>query len=154
MAFCLSSSLARAQTSDLQASEDQSWTTTSDLNSNNANPTRSTESHTQSGNRTVDTKSLQRRGSNGGFEPYQDIETETIKVNSTTTRTTIRTFGRDSDGRKTLVQVREEEKRSTPDGNSSVMGPFLQGSSFLPVRTLLIRASSVVVRSALCSARL
>jgi hypothetical protein len=92
----------------------------SELNSNNANPTRRTESHTQSGTRTLDTKSLQRRGSNGDFEPYQDIETESVKVNSTTTRTTIRTFGRDSDGRKTLVQVREEEKRTTPDGDSSL----------------------------------
>jgi hypothetical protein len=101
-------------------SQPQSWTSTTELNSNNANPTRSSESHTQSGNRTVDTNSLQRRGSNGDFEPYQDIETETIKVNSTTTRKTTRTFGRDSDGRKTLVQVREEETRTNPGGDSSV----------------------------------
>lgn len=110
-----------AQTADTQAAtQDQSWTATTDLSSNNANPTRSTESHTQSGNRTTDTRSLQLRGSNGDFEPYQDIETETVKVNSTTVRTTMRTFGRDSDGRKTLVQVREEEKRTTPGGDSSV----------------------------------
>jgi hypothetical protein len=119
LVFC-SSTLAPAQNSDSPPAENQSWTATSDLNSNNANPTRSIENHTQSGNRTIDTKSLQRRGSNGDFEPYQDIETETVKVNSTTTRTTIRTFGRDSDGRKTLVQVREEEKRSTPGGDSSL----------------------------------
>lgn len=98
----------------------QSWTSTTDLNSNNANPTRSSETHTQSGNRTVDTKSLQRRGSNGDFEPYQDIETETVKVNSSTTRTITRTFGRDPDGHKALVQVREEETRTTPAGDSSV----------------------------------
>ena len=120
MALCLPPSVALAQTSDPQPTESQSWTATSDLNSNNANPTRSTESHSQSGNRTFDNKSLQRRGSNGDFEPYQDIESETVKVNSTTTRTTIRTFGRDADGRKTLVQVREEEKRTTPGGDSSV----------------------------------
>jgi hypothetical protein len=119
MALCLSSSFARAQASDPQTTPSQSWTATSDLNSNNANPTRSTESHHQSGNRTLDTKSIQRQVSNGNFEPYQDIETETVKVNSTTTRTTTRTFGRDSDGRKTLVQEREEEKRTTPNGDSS-----------------------------------
>jgi len=110
-----------AQTSDTQsAGQDQSRTATTDLSSNNANPTRSTESHTQSGNRTLDSRSLQRRGSSGDFEPYQDIETETVKVNSTTVRTTTRTFGRDTDGRKTLVQVREEERRTTPGGDSSV----------------------------------
>jgi hypothetical protein len=43
-----------------------------------------------------------------------------VKVNSTTTRTTTRTFGRDTDGRKTLVQVREEETRTAPGGDSSV----------------------------------
>jgi len=111
-----------AQTSDNQSSaQSQSWTATTDLNSNNANPTRSTESHTQNGNRTVDTRSLQRLGSDGQFEPYQDIETETVKVNSSTVRTVTRTFGRDSDGQKTLVQVREEEKRTTPGGDSSVV---------------------------------
>jgi hypothetical protein len=110
-----------AQTTDTQApAQDQSWTATTDLGSNNANPTRSTESHIQTGNRTLDTRSLQRRGSNGDFEPYQDIETETVKVNSTTVRTVTRTFGRDTDGRKTLVQVREEETRTTPGGDSSL----------------------------------
>jgi hypothetical protein len=110
-----------AQTSDTQsAGQDQSWTAVTELGSNNANPTRSTESHTQSGNRTLDTRSLQRRGSSGDFEPYQDIETETVKVNSSTVRTVTRTFGRDADGRKTLVQVREEEKRTTTGGDSSV----------------------------------
>ena len=107
-----------AQTPDSQSSaQSQSWTATTDLNSNNANPTRSTESHTHSGNRTVDTRSLQRLGSDGRFEPYQDIETETVKVNSGTVRTVTRTFGRDSDGQKTLVQVREEEKRTTLGGD-------------------------------------
>jgi hypothetical protein len=120
-ALCFFPSLAPAQASDPQSTpENQSWTATTDLNSNNANPTRSTESHTQSGNRTLDTHSLQRRGSNGDYEPYQDIETETVKVNSTTTRTTTRTFGRDSDGQKTLVQVREEEARTAPGGDASV----------------------------------
>jgi len=122
MALCLVPSVAlSAQTPDTQPStQDQSWTATTDLNSNNANPTRTTESHTQSGNRTVDTHTLQRLGSSGRYEPYQDIETETVKVNSTTVRTVTRTFGRDTDGHKTLVQVREEEKRSAPGGDSSV----------------------------------
>jgi hypothetical protein len=114
-------SLAQSQSPASQApTENQSWNATTDLNSNNANPTRSTESHTQNGNRTTDTHSLQRLGSNGQYEPYQDIETETVKVNSSTVRTVTRTFGRDTDGHKTLVQVREEEQRTQPSGDSSV----------------------------------
>jgi hypothetical protein len=121
LALCFSSSLVKAQTTDSQSAPgNQSWTATTDLNSNNANPTRTTASHTQSGNRTLDTQSLQRRGPNGDYEPYQDIETETVKVNPATTRTTTHTFGRDTDGKKTLVQVREEETRTAPGGDSSV----------------------------------
>src|SRR5580658_10361958 len=82
----------------------------------NVNPTRTTESHTHSGNRTEDNRSVQRLGADGQFEPYQDIETTTVQVNATTVRTTTRTFGRDSDGAKTLVQVTEEERRSLPGG--------------------------------------
>ena len=118
---CASKVTVSAQTPDQTTGPNQTWTATSDLNSNNANPTRTTESHTRNGNRTVDTHSLQRRGSDGQFEPYQDIETETLQVNSTTVRTTTRTFGRDTNGRKTLVQVREEEKRTATGGDSSVV---------------------------------
>jgi hypothetical protein len=120
-ALCIFSSAGLTQTPDSQSAPgNQSWTATTELGSNNANPTRTTESHTQSGNRTLDTHSLQRRGSNGEYEPYQDIETETVKVNSTTVRTITRTFGRDTDGHKTLVQVREEETHAQPGGDSSV----------------------------------
>jgi hypothetical protein len=87
----------------------------------NVNPTRTTESHTHSGNRTEDNRSVQRLGADGQFEPYQDIETTTVQVNATTVRTTTRTFGRDSDGAKTLVQVTEEERRSLRGGDSSVV---------------------------------
>jgi hypothetical protein len=74
-----------------------------------------------SGNRTVDNQSIQRRGANGDFEAYQDIEKTTVQVNATTVRTTTRTFGRDSDGAKTLVQVTEEEARTLPGGGSNVV---------------------------------
>jgi hypothetical protein len=91
------------------------------LQSNGADPTRTTESHTQSGNRTVDTQSIQRLGSDGNYEPYQDIEKETVKVDTNTVRTITRTFGRDSDGAKTLVQVTEEERQTRAGGGSSVV---------------------------------
>ena len=111
-----------AQTSDSQTGgANTSWTATSESQSDNANPTRTIESHTQSGNRTLDKQSLQRRGSGDQFEPYQDIEKETLQVDAATVRTTTRTFGRDADGAKTLVQVTEEEQHTLPGGDSNVV---------------------------------
>jgi hypothetical protein len=111
-----------AQTSTSSSDDaSKSWADTTQSESNGANPTRTIESHTQSGNRTVDNQSLQRRDADGNFEPYQDIEETTVKVDSTTVRTTTRTYGRDADGAKTLVQVTEEEKRTQPGGDSSVV---------------------------------
>ena len=116
MFFCFSLALS-AQT----AGSDNSWTATSDSQSDNANPTRTTESHTQSGNRTVDKQSIQRRDSDGQFEAYQDIEKETVQVDATTVRTTTRSFGRNADGVKTLVQVTEEERHALTGGDSNVV---------------------------------
>ena len=111
-----------AQTSNSQSDDtSKSWTDITQSQSDGANSSRTIESHTQSGNRTVDNQSLQRRDSDGNFEPYQDIEKTTVKVDSTTTRTTTRTYGRDADGAKTLVQVTEEETRTRPGGDSSVV---------------------------------
>lgn len=87
----------------------------------NANPTRASETHTETGGRTVDTQSVQRMGMYGQYEPYLDVQRETVKVDATTVRTVERTFGRDSEGRKTLVQLTEEEKRSLPGGEVKVV---------------------------------
>jgi hypothetical protein len=111
-----------AQASDSQTDEaNKSWTATTESQSDNVNPTRTIESHTQSDNRTLDKQSVQRRGSDGHFEPYQDIEKETVQVDAATVRTTTRTFGRDADGVKTLVEVIEEEKHILPGGDSKVV---------------------------------
>jgi hypothetical protein len=116
----LSGTLVCAQASDPQSAS-KSWKETTDSQNDGANPTRTTESHVQSGNRTIDTQSVERRDSDGNFEPYQDIEKSTVQVDSNTLRTTTRTFGRDSDGAKTLVQVREEETHTRLGGGSSVV---------------------------------
>src|ERR1700722_20317826 len=107
-----------AQTPD----SNTSWVTTAEFqNSDNLGSMRTSASHTQNGNRTVDTQSLQRLGSDGNFVPYQDIEKETVKVDSSTVRTTTRTFVRNDDGVKTLFQVTDEEKQTSPDGNSKLV---------------------------------
>jgi hypothetical protein len=100
-----------------------SWITTTieSLRSSNLNPIRMSASRTQLGNRTIDEQSLQRLGFDGTFVPYQDIEKETVEVNSGTVRTTTRTFVRNADGARTLFQVTEEEKQSFPGGNSKVV---------------------------------
>jgi hypothetical protein len=109
-----------AQSTDSQSTP-QSWSDTSTLHSDGANPTRITESHSQSGNRTVDNQSIQRLGADGNYEPYQDIEKETVKVDANTVRTLTRTFVRNSDGARTLMQVTEEQQRTTPGGGSSLV---------------------------------
>ncbi len=118
--FCSSCALW-AQTSDSQSDEaSKSWTATSESRSSDTDSIRIIESHTQSGNRTLDKQSLQRRGADGHFEPYQDIEKETVQVDPSTVRTITRTFDRDADAVKKLVQVIEEQKRTSPAGESNV----------------------------------
>ena len=127
--FCSGVALS-AQTSD----SGNEWS------NDNANLMRTTESRTQSGNRTVDKQSVQRRGLDGHFEPYQDIEKETVQVNATTVRTTTRTFERNVDGAKTLKQVVEEEKRILPGGDSNVVrnisSPDVNGTLWLVKRQI------------------
>jgi hypothetical protein len=121
LAIVIFSSLALwAQTSDSETGDgNKSWTATTNSQSD-ADSTRTTESHTQSGNRTVDSQSTQHRGPDGSFQPYQDIEKETVQVDATTVRTITRAFDRDANGGKTLVQVIEEERHTLPGGDSTV----------------------------------
>jgi hypothetical protein len=110
-----------AQTSDPQTDDaNQSWTATTESKDANSDPIRTIESRTQIGNHTLDTQSTQRE-SDGHFEPYQDIEKETVQVDSSTVRTTTRTFDRDADGVKTLVQIVEEEQHTLAGGNSNIV---------------------------------
>ncbi|MBZ5705645.1 MAG: hypothetical protein LAN63_09840 [Acidobacteriia bacterium] len=110
--------------SDTSTSDaNKSWSTTSEQQSTsgNLNPTRSSEKHTKANGRTVDTQTLERVGMDGQYVPYLDVERESVKVDATTTRTIERTYGRDPDGRKTLVQVTEEEQRTLPGGGQKVV---------------------------------
>jgi hypothetical protein len=118
--FCVGLALW-AQTSDSQTADaNKSWAATTESKSDSVNPTRTTESHSQSGNRTVDKQSVQRRGPDGHFEPFQDIEKESVQVNAATVRTVTRTFGW-ANGVRTLVQVTEEESQGLPGEDSKVV---------------------------------
>jgi hypothetical protein len=123
---CLIPQCAHAQTSggsDSSTNEtNQSWTaTTRQQLPSNLNPSKTSETHTEAGRRTVDSQSIETMGMYGRYAPYLDLQKETVKVDANTVRTIERAFGRDSDGRKTLVQVTEEEKRSLPGGEVKVV---------------------------------
>ncbi len=106
---------ARAQ--DSQSSKDETWTTTSESKSDNANPMRTMESHSKSGNRSVDKQRIEVLGTDGRYQPASDTETETIKVNDSTTKTVVRTYRWDGNGRRQLSQVTEEDERTTAGGD-------------------------------------
>ena len=124
---CCSAPSSFAQTSDSGRTDQPNspWTATTNLKSGDALstriPVRIIESRKQNGNQTVEGRSVQIQGLDGHLAPYQDIETETLQVDATTVRTTIRTFGQDVNGAKSLVQVTEEEKHTLPGGGSNVL---------------------------------
>jgi hypothetical protein len=125
-AYCLCPS-AFAQTSGSRTAEEpaKSWTATTSLKSDDLIPERIPvrifESHNQNGNRTLDKRSVEIRGTDGHFEPYQDVERETLTVDASTVRTTMRTFARDVNGMTALVQVTEEEKHILPGDDSNIV---------------------------------
>ena len=125
-AYCFCPSVF-AQTSDSPTAEEptKSWTATTDLKSDDLIPerlpVRIIESHSQNGNRTLDKRSIEIRGTDGHFEPYQEIERETLTVDASTVKTTMRTFALDVNATKALVQVTEEEKHILPGEDSKIV---------------------------------
>ena len=112
-----------AQAQDVQSNNtNESWTSTTLNSGDNTNPSRMTESHTKSGNRSVDKQSLEVLGPDGRYEHFSDTETETTQVDATTTRTAVRTYRWDANGQQRyLVQVTEEEARSSASGDAEVV---------------------------------
>jgi hypothetical protein len=120
----LTCALTLAQSGPASSSDDtnQSWTSTTRQElPDNLNPTRTSETHTEAGGRTVDNQSIENMGVDGRYAPYLDLQRETVRVDANTVRTVERAFGRDSDGQKALVQVTEEEKRTLPGGEVKVV---------------------------------
>lgn len=120
-----------AQPQTAAPNSDKSRTATSQTSGTNT-ASRTTESHNKSGDRTVDKKSVELRGADGSYQPYLDTETETVQVNATTTRTVVRTYGRDSNGHRSLTQVTEEVAQSSTNGDGKLVrttsNPDLNGS--------------------------
>lgn len=113
---------AQSQNSDPNSSNsNQSWSSTSETSDANiGSRTRTTDSHIKTGNHTVDKQSVEIQRS-GSYVPYQDIERETTQVDGSTTRTTVRTYGRDGNGNRVLTQVTDEERHDQTGGGSKVV---------------------------------
>jgi len=115
-ALCVGSAVCVQAQNPQQSGGDESWTTTRDTTPQYANSSRTTESHTKSGNRTVDKQRMEFLGLNGGYKPMSETETETVQVDATTTRTVVRTYRWDGNGQRTLARVSEQESRTTAGG--------------------------------------
>jgi hypothetical protein len=116
-ALCFGSAACSEAQELQQNSSDESWTATTVGSTENVTPWRTTRSHTQSGNRTVDKQRVEVIGPDGQFRPDTETETETVRVDDTTTRTVVRTYKWDGNRRRTLAWVTEEEVRSTASGD-------------------------------------
>jgi hypothetical protein len=104
------------------SSGNQSWSSTSQQASpdGSVNPTRTSQTHSETDGRVLDKTAVQTLGPDGRYIPYSDTEKESRRVNETTVQTIERTFGTDPDGHRTLIQERQEESRSLPGGEQRV----------------------------------
>jgi hypothetical protein len=133
--MCALATCSRAQNqSGSDTSTPQSWkeSTSQQSPSGNLNPIRTRESHSESGGRTIDKQVVERLGPDGRYEPYLNVERETVKVDSGTTRTVEHTYVRGPDGGRTLQQLTTEETRNLSGGEQriarSVSNPDANGT--------------------------
>jgi hypothetical protein len=115
-AFCVAGVVCVQAQNPQQSGGDESSTTTRDTTPQYANSSRTRESHTKSGNRTVDKQRIEFLGPNGGYQPASETETETVQVDATTTRTVVRSYQWDGNGQRSLARVSEQESRTTAGG--------------------------------------
>jgi hypothetical protein len=120
-ALCVGAAV-RVQAQDpRQSSADESWTATKETNVANSNPSRTTENHSKSGNRTVDRQKIEVLGPDGRYQPATETEAETVQVDAITTRTVVRTYTWDGNGRRQLSRVTEQESRTTVNGDTHLV---------------------------------
>jgi hypothetical protein len=104
-------------------SADQSWSATNAQESPNAtiNPIRVHERHTQTGQQSSDSLSIDTLGPDGRYIPFLETEKESKRVDDTTVLRIERDYGQGPDGRRTLIQEREEETKALPDGEQQIV---------------------------------
>src|ERR1700720_804010 len=79
-------------------SGNKSWTASSQQQDPGGvlNPTRTSQTHTESGGRVIDKTLVEAIGPDGRYVPYSETEKESVRVNPTTVRNIERTYGRGS----------------------------------------------------------
>jgi hypothetical protein len=121
LSIAISTPLSKLTTAQ-DASRDKSWSSTRQQSDPNGavNPTRTTETHSESNGRTVEATTMQAVGPDGRYVPYSQTEKESVRVDANTIRTVERTYGTGPDGQKVLVQQTQEESQSLPGGEQKV----------------------------------
>jgi hypothetical protein len=121
MIFCAGVSVCTLAQNARPNTTNDSSTATTQTSVANTSPSRTTESHVRSGNKSVEKQTVEALGPNGQYQPASETEKETIHVNSTTTRTVVRRYSWDVNGQRNLQQVTEEEARSSASGDVEVV---------------------------------
>ena len=100
----------------------QSWSASSQQQSpnGNINPTRTTQTHTEADGRIVDKTTVERLGPDGRYVLFSETENVSVQVNDTTVRNIARSFGRDANGNRTLIQETQEESHRLPGGEERI----------------------------------
>jgi hypothetical protein len=121
LVLCISTAVcAKAQNAQPNTTAD-SGTSTTQTSVDDTSPVRTLDSHMKSGNRTVDKRRVELLGPDGQFQPDSDTEKETVQVDQTTMRTTVRTYSWDANGQRKLAKVMEEEARTSASGDVQVV---------------------------------
>jgi hypothetical protein len=121
MIFCAGVSVCTLAQNARPNTTNDSSTATTQTSVANTSPSRTTESHVRSGNKSVEKQTVEALGPNGQYQPASETEKETIHVNATTTRTVVRSYSWDVNGQRNLQQVTEEEARSSASGDVEVV---------------------------------
>lgn len=123
--------------------ENKSWSSSSQQGDPGGaeNPYRTSTTHTEVNGHIIDKTIVEVRGPDGRYVPYSQTERESVKVNDSTTRTTERSYGTDANGQRVLTQQTQEEKKSSPGGDSNVVrtvsNPDANGSLQVVQQTLV-----------------
>ena len=115
-------SVAFAQAQNAPPSNtEESWTAARQVSIDGTNPLRTTESHSSSGNRSVDKLKTEVLGPDGRYQPETESDTETIRVDPTLTRTIVRKYRWDANGNRNLVQLTDEEAHTSANGDTHIL---------------------------------
>ena len=111
----------RANSQSAPGRGDESWAASSQATSDIISPTRTTETYTKVGNRTIHKARIEVLGPGGSYQPYSETETEKVQENAKNSRTTVRSYSPGPNGEMRLIQVTEEEKQQLPSGDMSIV---------------------------------